>query len=60
MTDIVISKQNSGLVSVQNGRVKSYIDMKWIRQTIVVEKTHSVGQKELQSSLGSGMYNLGD
>ena len=50
MTDIVISKQNSGLVSVQNGRVKSYIDMKWIRQTIVVEKTleRSLDRKEIK------------
>lgn len=60
MTDMIISKQNAGLISVQNGRVKSYMDMKWIRQYIVVEKTQSVGQKELQSSLGSRIYKLGD
>lgn len=60
MTDLVISKQNARSVSVQNGRVKSYMDMKRIRQTIVMEKTQSVGQKELQSSLGSRIYNLGD
>ena len=58
--DMVISKQNAGSVSVQNGRVKFYMDMKWIRQTIVVEKAQSVGQKELQCSLGSRIYNLGD
>ena len=57
---MVISKQNAGSVSVQNGRVKFYMDMKWIRQTIVVEKAQSVGQKELQCSLGSRIYNLGD
>lgn len=60
MTDLVISKQNARSVSVQNGRVKSYMGMKRIRQTIVMEKTQSVGQKELQSSLGSRIYNLGD
>lgn len=60
MTDLVISKQNARSVYVQNGRVKSYMGMKRIRQTIVMEKTQSVGQKELQSSLGSRIYNLGD
>lgn len=57
---MVISKQNARSVSVQNGRVKSYMDMKRIRQTIIVEKAQSVGQKELQSSLGSRIYKLGD
>lgn len=38
MTDMVISKWNAGPVSAQNGKIKAFIDIKWIRQNIVVER----------------------
>lgn len=58
MTDMEISKQKAGPVSVQNGRIKACMDIKWIRQqNIVMEGTWGLGQEDLHSSLGSRIYN---